>query len=129
LRAKAWRQRKRRSDRADDGGLIVRDGAWDASLLVSEQIEFVGRKVFIRLAFDRGVPVVPVVAVGGPTALFATRRARGRGHRLAHADPDQGIAGRVRAAVRRHGAGPPGTPAFSGEDHRRIAIADPPRLS
>jgi hypothetical protein len=34
LRWQAVLQLKRRSDRADGGGLIVRDGAWDASLLV-----------------------------------------------------------------------------------------------
>jgi 1-acyl-sn-glycerol-3-phosphate acyltransferase len=70
-------QLKRRSDRADGGGLIVRDGAWDASLLVPDQIEFAGRKGFIELALDRGVAIVPVVAIGGQeTALFATRGER-----------------------------------------------------
>ncbi|MFL5909361.1 MAG: lysophospholipid acyltransferase family protein [Gaiellaceae bacterium] len=40
----------------------------------SDQIEFGGRKGFIRLALERGVPIVPVVAVGGQeTALFVTR--------------------------------------------------------
>jgi hypothetical protein len=77
LRSQAVLQLKRRSDCADGGGLIVRDGAWDPSLLVSEQIEFGGRKGFIRQALDRGVPIVPVVAIGGQgTALFATRGER-----------------------------------------------------
>jgi hypothetical protein len=77
LCSQAVLQLKRRSDCADGGGLIVRDGAWDPSLLVSEQIEFGGRKGFIRQALDRGVPIVPVVAIGGQgTALFATRGER-----------------------------------------------------
>jgi 1-acyl-sn-glycerol-3-phosphate acyltransferase len=43
----------------------------------SDRIEFAGRKGFIRLALERGVPVVPVVAIGGQeTALFATRGER-----------------------------------------------------
>ena len=43
----------------------------------SDRIEFGGRKGFVRLAFERGVPVVPVVAIGGQeTALFVTRGQR-----------------------------------------------------
>jgi 1-acyl-sn-glycerol-3-phosphate acyltransferase len=43
----------------------------------SDRIEFAGRKGFIKLAFERGVPIVPVVAIGGQeTALFATRGER-----------------------------------------------------
>jgi 1-acyl-sn-glycerol-3-phosphate acyltransferase len=43
----------------------------------SDQIEFGGRKGFIRLALEAGVPIVPVVAVGGQeTALFLTRGER-----------------------------------------------------
>jgi 1-acyl-sn-glycerol-3-phosphate acyltransferase len=38
------------------------------------RIDFGGRKGFIRLALDEGVPIVPVVAVGGQeTALFLSR--------------------------------------------------------
>ena len=43
----------------------------------SDQIEFGGRQGFIRLALERGVPIVPVVAIGGQeTALFLTRGER-----------------------------------------------------
>jgi 1-acyl-sn-glycerol-3-phosphate acyltransferase len=45
------------------------------------RIEFGGRKGFLRLARKMGVPIVPVVAIGGQeTALFFTR-----GQRLAQA--------------------------------------------
>jgi 1-acyl-sn-glycerol-3-phosphate acyltransferase len=47
----------------------------------SDQIDFAGRMGFVRLALEHGVPVVPVVAIGGQeTALFL-----GRGRRVAKA--------------------------------------------
>src|SRR3954453_850561 len=43
----------------------------------SDRIEFGGRKGFVRLAIEQGVPIVPVVAIGGQeTALFLTRGER-----------------------------------------------------
>jgi 1-acyl-sn-glycerol-3-phosphate acyltransferase len=43
----------------------------------ADKVEFGGRKGFIKLALERGVPIIPVVAVGGQeTALFLTRGER-----------------------------------------------------
>src|SRR3954451_16603301 len=43
----------------------------------SDRIEFGGRKGFIKLALQEGVPIIPVVAIGGQeTALFVTRGQR-----------------------------------------------------
>jgi len=43
----------------------------------SGKVDFGGRRGFIRLALDRGVPIVPVVSIGGQeTALFLTRGER-----------------------------------------------------
>jgi len=43
----------------------------------SEEIDFAGRRGFIRLALEEKVPIVPVVSIGGQeTALFLTRGRR-----------------------------------------------------
>lgn len=47
----------------------------------SDRIDFAGRTGFVRLALEHGVPIVPVVAIGGQeTGLFL-----GRGRRIARA--------------------------------------------
>ena len=59
--------------------LVYPGGDWETFRPTwhSDRIEFAGRKGFIRLALERGVPIVPVVAIGGQeTALFATRGER-----------------------------------------------------
>ena len=46
----------------------------------SAEIDFAGRTGFVRLALEHGVPIVPVVAIGGQeTALFLGRAARSPG--------------------------------------------------
>jgi 1-acyl-sn-glycerol-3-phosphate acyltransferase len=68
--------------RAFDKGapvLVYPGGDWETfrPSWHSDRIEFAGRTGFIKLALQRGVPVVPVVAIGGQeTALFATRGER-----------------------------------------------------
>jgi 1-acyl-sn-glycerol-3-phosphate acyltransferase len=43
----------------------------------SDRIEFGGRRGFVRLALEEGVPIVPVVSIGGQeTGLFLTRGER-----------------------------------------------------
>jgi 1-acyl-sn-glycerol-3-phosphate acyltransferase len=72
----------RNAERALEGGaaLLVYPGgdyevhrpSWE-----SARVDFGGRKGFIRLAKEKGVPIVPVVSVGGQeTALFITRGER-----------------------------------------------------
>jgi 1-acyl-sn-glycerol-3-phosphate acyltransferase len=54
------------------GDYEVHRPSWD-----SGKVDFGGRKGFIRLALDRGVPIVPVVSIGGQeTALFLSRGER-----------------------------------------------------
>lgn len=56
--------------------LVYPGGDWETfrPSWESNQIDLAGRKGFIKLALDAGVPIVPVVAIGGQeTALFVTR--------------------------------------------------------
>lgn len=51
------------------GDVEVHRPSWRAN-----QVDFAGRKGFVRLALQQNVPIVPVVAIGGQeTALFITR--------------------------------------------------------
>jgi 1-acyl-sn-glycerol-3-phosphate acyltransferase len=67
-----------------DAALLVYPGGDEETYRPSWQsatLDFAGRKGFARLALEYGVPVVPIVAIGGQeTALFL-----GRGRRLARA--------------------------------------------
>src|SRR5256714_1289635 len=54
------------------GDYEVHRPSWD-----SAKVDFNGRKGWIRLALDKNVPIVPVVAIGGQeTALFLSRGER-----------------------------------------------------
>jgi 1-acyl-sn-glycerol-3-phosphate acyltransferase len=54
------------------GDWEVNRPSWEAN-----RIDFAGRKGFIRLALDTGVPIVPVVSIGGQeTAIFLTHGER-----------------------------------------------------
>jgi len=58
--------------------LVYPGGDWEVHRPTWERnrVDFAGRKGFIRLALDAGVPIVPVVSVGGQeTALFLSRGA------------------------------------------------------
>lgn len=74
------------AERALDSGaalLVYPGGDWEVhrSSFERNKVDFAGRKGFIRLAIRKGVPIVPVVSVGGQeTALFL-----GRGNSLATA--------------------------------------------
>jgi len=56
--------------------LVYPGGDWEVHRPTWEghRVDFAGRRGFIRLALDAGVPIVPVVAIGGQeTALFLSR--------------------------------------------------------
>ena len=63
--------------------LVYPGGDWEVHRPTSQagKVDFAGRKGFIKLAIDEGVPIVPLVSAGGQeTALFLSR-----GERLAKA--------------------------------------------
>jgi len=58
--------------------LVYPGGDWETHRpsWEGDKVDFAGRKGFIRLALEAGVPIVPVVSVGGQeTALFLSRGA------------------------------------------------------
>jgi 1-acyl-sn-glycerol-3-phosphate acyltransferase len=69
------------AERALDAGapvLVYPGGDWETHRPSwrGNEIDFAGRKGFIRLALEAGVPIVPVVSIGGQeTALFLSRGA------------------------------------------------------
>jgi 1-acyl-sn-glycerol-3-phosphate acyltransferase len=70
------------AQRALDAGaalLVYPGGDWEVHRPTWEgnTVDFAGRKGFVRLALDEGVPVVPVVSIGGQeTALFLSHGGR-----------------------------------------------------
>src|SRR5829696_9805261 len=60
---------------SDAAVLVYPGGDWEVNRPTWEanKIDFAGRKGFIKLALDAGVPIVPIVSVGGQeTAIFLT---------------------------------------------------------
>ncbi len=70
------------AQRALDAGsalLVYPGGDWEVHRPTWDRnkVDFAGRKGFIRLALDAGVPIVPVVSIGGQeTALFLSHGGR-----------------------------------------------------
>jgi 1-acyl-sn-glycerol-3-phosphate acyltransferase len=63
----------------DAAVLVYPGGDWEVNRPTWEgnRVDFAGRKGFIKLALDAGVPIVPVVSVGGQeTAIFLTHGER-----------------------------------------------------
>jgi 1-acyl-sn-glycerol-3-phosphate acyltransferase len=63
----------------DAAVLVYPGGDWEVNRPTWEanRIDFAGRKGFIKLALDAGVPIVPVVSIGGQeTAIFLTHGQR-----------------------------------------------------
>jgi len=59
--------------------LVYPGGDWEVHRPIWERnkVDFAGRKGFVRLALDAGVPIVPVVSIGGQeTALFLSHGGR-----------------------------------------------------
>jgi 1-acyl-sn-glycerol-3-phosphate acyltransferase len=72
----ASQENARRALEAGAALLVYPGGDWEVHRPTweSHRVDFAGRKGFIRLALDEGVPIVPVVAIGGQeTALFLSR--------------------------------------------------------
>ncbi len=56
--------------------LVYPGGDWEVhrSILERDKVDFNGRRGFVRLALNEGVPIVPVVSAGGQeTAIFLSR--------------------------------------------------------
>ena len=108
--------------------LVYPGGDWEVHRPTWEsgKVDFAGRRGFVRLARDAGVPIVPVVSIGGQeTALFLSN-----GNWLAQAArrrqvaAPEGSADLHRPAVDPQRRRLPQPPAAAGQDHRRGARAD-----
>ncbi len=72
----ASHENAKRALEAGSAVLVFPGGDWEVSRPSwhGSRIEFGGRRGFIRLALEQGVPIVPVVTIGGQeTALFLSR--------------------------------------------------------
>jgi hypothetical protein len=75
----AARDAQRAVPRSGDERRAAQETPANGDLWESSEVGFAGRTGFVKLALERNVPIVPVVAIGGQeTALFL-----GRGRRLA----------------------------------------------
>jgi 1-acyl-sn-glycerol-3-phosphate acyltransferase len=75
----ASHENARRALRSDAALLVYPGGDYEVHRPIWErnQVDFNGRKGFLRLAIEEDVPIVPVVAIGGQeTALFLSRGER-----------------------------------------------------
>jgi 1-acyl-sn-glycerol-3-phosphate acyltransferase len=75
----ASHENARRALRSGAAVLVYPGGDYEVSRpsWQSATVDFGGRRGFLRLALDEGVPIVPVVSIGGQeTALFLTRGER-----------------------------------------------------
>ncbi len=75
----ASHENARKALEADAAVLVYPGGDWEVHRpsWQTHKVDFAGRKGFIRLALEAGVPIVPVVAVGGQeTALFLSHGQR-----------------------------------------------------
>jgi 1-acyl-sn-glycerol-3-phosphate acyltransferase len=79
----ASHENARKALECDAAVLVYPGGDWEVNRPTWEanRVDFAGRKGFIKLALDAGVPIVPIVSVGGQeTAIFLSH-----GDRLARA--------------------------------------------
>ncbi len=79
----ASHENARKALESDAAVLVYPGGDWEVNRPTWEanRVDFAGRKGFIKLALDAGVPIVPIVSVGGQeTAIFLSH-----GDRLARA--------------------------------------------
>ncbi|HEY1237212.1 MAG TPA: lysophospholipid acyltransferase family protein [Solirubrobacterales bacterium] len=75
----ASHENARKALESDAAVLVYPGGDWEVNRPSWEanKIDFAGRKGFIKLALDAGVPIVPIVSVGGQeTAIFLTHGER-----------------------------------------------------
>ncbi len=126
----ASHENARKALECDAAVLVYPGGDWEVNRPTWEgnRIDFADRKGFIKLALDAGVPIVPIVSVGGQeTAIFLShgdRLARAASPRQATAAEDP--AGEPLAAVDRQHRRLPRPSAPARQDHGAGPGADRP---